>query len=477
MTRLYKNFALLTASNLLSPLFSMVLVLAISRLQGVEMLGKYSLMMTVFVIGQSCAPLGLPIIVTREVARAHRQAGRYFMASCAVTTAVVLLVVGAAAGTLPMIMQDAPVRVAVELVLLSLVPTVVIAYGEAVLLAFERAADFVALNLAENVVRSAIGTGIVFFGGGIVGLAIALLAVRTATSIAFVILLRRRAVELSARIDRRLCGALLRYVPVLGAIPMINALYARADVLLLTWLGTWSDVGLYSAGLRLVDIARSVPPAYARALYPVLSRLRLNAPEEFQTVARRAIRNILLLVVPMALVLCAWAKPIIAMLYGESLAGASTSLQVLAWVLVPMALATTLAQMLFAADKQVIDLRVNVLATVVSVAAGTLLVPKWGAVGAAVAVLSSASVYAALQYVFVCQAVTPVSAAGQMAKLFAIAAATALLMLLMRGANPVMAAVAGLIAYAGGLALARVITRGDLDRARGSLAGLTGVLR
>ena len=63
--RLGRNFFYLTVSNLLSPLFSMALVLAISHLQGVEMLGKYSLLMTVFILGQACGSLGLPVIITR----------------------------------------------------------------------------------------------------------------------------------------------------------------------------------------------------------------------------------------------------------------------------------------------------------------------------------------------------------------------------------------------------------------------------
>src|SRR5262245_62734756 len=64
------NFAFIAASNLLSPLFSLILVLAISRLQGVEALGKYSLLMTVFVFAMSVAGFGLQVVVTREVARA-----------------------------------------------------------------------------------------------------------------------------------------------------------------------------------------------------------------------------------------------------------------------------------------------------------------------------------------------------------------------------------------------------------------------
>lgn len=477
MNRLHKNFALLTASNLLSPFFSMVLVLAISRLRGVEMLGKYSLMMTVFVIGQSCVTFGLPVIVTREVAQAHEGAGRHFMAACAVTGVAVFVGLALVATAMPWLVSDQPLRLATELVLVALLPTIIIAYGEAVLLAFERAGDFVALNLLENTVRAVTGTAVVLLGGGIVGLAVVLLAVRVLTSAAFVLALRRRDVALSPRIDPRLCMRLVRYMPVLGAIPIVNAFYARADVLLLTWFGTWTEVGLYSAGLRLVDMARSVPPAYARALYPVLSRLRLRAPDEFRAVAHRAIRNILLLMVPAALLLSTLATPIMTLLYGAALAPAADALRVLAWVLVPMGLASTLAQMLFAADKQVLDLRVNLIATAVSVGAGLALIPHWGAIGAAVAVLLSGSVYAVLQYVFVCRAVVPVAAVEQIATMAVIALPSALLMWILSDRHLVVGTVTGLAAYILGLAAAGIVTRRDLARIRLSLAGMHAALR
>lgn len=474
---LHKNFAFLTASSLLSPVFSMVLVLAISRLQGVEVLGKYSLMMTVFVLGQNCAALGLPVVITREVAQAHHNAGRYFISACLVTMTVVLVAIAVATVGLRWAMSDGELRWTLELVLLALLPSVITAYAEAVLLAFERAGDFVALNLIENTLRAAVGTCLVFLGGGIVSLAVAVVVLRVLASAAFIIILRRRGVTLSMQVDGRLCRTLLRYMPVLGSIPIVNAIYARADIFMLTWFGTWTDVGLYSAGLRLVDVTRSIPPAYARALYPILSRLRVSAPDEFSAVSRRSIRNILMLVVPIALLLSGLATPVIVLLYGPQLAAAASSLRVLAWALVPMALATTLAQMLFAADRQAVDLRVNLLATVVSVTACLLMVPLWGAVGAAAAVLLSSSVYAALQYGFVCRMVTDVAALRPMATLSTIAAISALLMLLVGGTHPILTATVGLAAYAVGLALAGLITRGDLDRVRLSLGGLSAAIR
>jgi O-antigen/teichoic acid export membrane protein len=466
ISRLHRNFGLLLASNVLSPIFSMALVLAISRVQGVEMLGKYSLMMTVFVLGQSCATLGLPVLITRDVARARETAGRYFVTASVVTTGLLLPLVVLAVPALHWLVADTELTRALGYVLVALLPSVLTLYGEAVLLAFERAVDFVAVGLAENVLRATVGAALVLTGHGIAALALSLLGLRLFAAAVLLGVLRLRGIDLRAGVDRRLGRALVSSMPVVGSIPLVNALYARADIFMLTWLGTWAEVGLYSAAARLVDVARTVAPAYSRALYPVLSRLQGTSLDEFAKVARRSLRDLLLVVVPIALVLSGLAYPLITLLYGSDLAPAAGSLRVLAWTLVPVAAAGTLAQMLFSAKKQGVDLSVNVIATVVAVALNALLIPRWGALGAAVTALFSACLYATVQYLWVRSAVADPSAHAYVGKLVAVGLGSCALMALVSGTGAILTGALGLTMYVAGVALTGVLTRQDFHRVR-----------
>jgi O-antigen/teichoic acid export membrane protein len=381
MSRLYNNFALLTASSLLTPLFSTALVLAIARLQGVEMLGKYSLMMTVFGVGQICATLGVPVIITREVARDHGTASRCLMNACVVVlllllAPLLLLMAGTAVGV-----SDAAMRVALPLVLVGLVPSVFISFCEAVLLGLERATDLVAVNLAENLLRAAAGAGLVVAGHGVVALAALTVTLRVLAALGFVAMLRWRGVSSVAPLDWPWCRDLLRALPVLGAIPVVNAFYARAEVFALTLFGSWEQVGLYSAALRIVDVTRTLPPAFGRALYPILARVQSRSAEDFATAAREALHDILFIISPATMLVCALAPHITAFLYGAEAAGAAAPLAILVWALGPLSVATVLAQALFAANRQAIDLRVNAVGLVAVVILATLLVPRWGRPG------------------------------------------------------------------------------------------------
>ncbi|HLK10808.1 MAG TPA: oligosaccharide flippase family protein [Candidatus Binatia bacterium] len=466
-----RNFVFLAASNMLAPFFSMVLVLAISRLRGVEELGRYSLLMTVFIVGQTIAGFGLPVIVTRDVAQAHGRAGAYFVGASLVSLLLVvpLLLVGEPA--LVRWVTGAEMGPALFVVLLTLVPSSITQAGEAVLLAFERAPDFVMINLAETTARACVGCAVVLAGHGVVAIAVVILVLRTLAAAAFVVVLRWRGVRPALRPDRGLCRDLLREVPVVGAIPVVNSIYARADVFLLSSLSTWAEVGLYSAALRLVDLARTIPPAYARSLYPVLARLRGESEAEFAREARAALRIALLIVGPLCLGLFVLAHPLVVRLFGPQLAPATTVLRVLCWTLIPLGLAITLAQILFSADRQAIDLRVNVVATAASIGLNVLLIPRLGAVGAAVAVLVTTTLYAGLQYVWVAGNITRPRALGHLARLVAaLAAASVAALVLREPLGEIGAALAAGGVFAAGLVASGLVTVEEIRRARAFVA-------
>jgi O-antigen/teichoic acid export membrane protein len=461
-----KNFAFIAVSNLLAPIFSLVLVLAIGRIQGVEALGKYSLLMSVFVFGMSAAGFGLPVVITRESAQAPLDAGRWFVSAVAISGALALPLLAAALVACAVWAEDGPMSLALALTALTVLPSIVTQCAEAVLLAYEHARDFVVINLGETAVRAVLGTVLVLSGFGVVSIAILLLFLRVAAALVFVLTLRRRGVQ-SLRLDRALFRRLAGYVPVTGLIPVVNALYARADVFVLSSLGSWRDVGLYSAALRLVDLARTVTPAYARAMYPVLARLRAAGQAEYAAAAVRATRDGLLLTLPIVVGLYGCSDLVIRLLFGADLAGAGEILRILAWAVVPFSIAIVLAQVLFAADRQAVDLGVNVVSMVVSVGSAAVLVPRFGAAGAAVAVVAASSVYAALQYAGVLRWAAPLGLGPDLLRV-AVLTATALAVLWgFSWAGPIVATALALVVLGAGCLMLGLVPIDEVRRRLG----------
>src|SRR5262249_53663756 len=291
---LLKNASVLTVSNVLTPVASMVLVLSIGRLRGAEELGAYSLVMSVFVLLESLAALGLPVVVTREVAKRPEEAATQFAAGCAVGLGIVLALLVLAVPGLLVWGGRTPVSIALAVLALAVLPSVITAFATAVLLALEHVTDFVSIDLVERSARAGLGSLAVFCGSGIVAVAWITLALRGLAALVYLLRLRRRRVAVTMRVDRTVARSLLREVPVLGMIPVVNILYSRADIFMLSLLVPMADVGLYGAALRVVDIARTLPSAFGRALYPKLSRLAGARDDALHDVVHRATRHLLL---------------------------------------------------------------------------------------------------------------------------------------------------------------------------------------
>ncbi len=471
-----RNASMLTVSNVLSPLASMVLVLTIGRLRGAEELGAYSLVMAVFVLLESLAAFGLPVVVTREVAKRPGDAGRQFAAGCAVGLGIVLGLLAVAVPALLLWGGGTPVSVAMAILVAAVVPSVITAFATAVLLALEHVTDFVTIDLVERTARAGLGAGAVFLGSGIVAVAWITLALRLAAAGVYLLRLRSRGVTLSPRIDRGVAGSLLRDLPVLGLIPVVNNLYTRADVFMLSLLVPLADVGLYSAALRLVDIARTFPSAFGRSLYPHLSRLAGGADAALGLVLRRATRHLLLAMGAAVVVLGGLAEEIIGVLYGGDFLAAAPCVRILAWGLLPYALACTISNVLFARGFQVADLRVNVICLVVAPLLQLALVPTLGLPGAALAMALGMTLYGGLQWVFVRRLVLEPALVGLVLRAVAVTAGACLVTRAFAGDHAVAGTLAGLAAYGIGLAASGLLTADDRSEMRDLLSAASARL-
>lgn len=461
-------------NNILSPVFAAALVVVISRCHGLEIMGKYSLMTTVFILGQNCISLGFPVLITRETAKSPINASQYYINSCMVSSVLLIIILVLLCPSLWILTEDIEVRFSLELILLSLIPSVFTIYAEAVLLGLEKTEGFIFINLMENIVRVVSSTFFVFFGYGVIAIALITLILRLISCHFLIRNIRKTGVMCSFHMNTMLCKELLQHIPVLGAIPVVNALYSRADVLLITWMRGLSDVGLYSASTRLVDLARLLPMAYGRALYPLIARLYSQGQEEFQHAFINASRTLLLVMFCIAIILSGLADYFIVWLYGSTFQEAAVVLRLLAWTIIPYSLACILAQILFSTDHQVLDLRVNIIVTLVSVGMNMLIIPLWGAMGAACVSMISMTLYASMQYFYVSTRIVNPALISMFIKmgLVGLGGWTTIIIALFLGWHPVLVGCLGIAVYMLGLLGSGALTQQDFSTAYGLIDSL-----
>jgi O-antigen/teichoic acid export membrane protein len=159
-----------------------------------------------------------------------------------------------------------------------------------------------------------------------------------------------------------------------------QSLYTRLDVVLLGQLASAREVGLYGAAYKPVTMATYFGTTVAGALFPLMARTATGGPP---VAFERAVRALAILA------LTGLAGMLLGALYGAEFAAAGPALAVLAWSVAANWLYAPLSIALQAGGRErrwLVVLGVGVAANAV---VNVLAIPRWGAVGAAVATLVS----------------------------------------------------------------------------------------
>jgi O-antigen/teichoic acid export membrane protein len=175
-----------------------------------------------------------------------------------------------------------------------------------------------------------------------------------------------------------------------AAVALVSVLHSNMLIIL---LGTsrYSDVALgrFAAAQRLASVILIVPSMVAQVLVPALSRAFAGDAERFAGMFERAYRYVLFVSLPAAATLAVVAPPLLTLAFGDEYAPAGDTLRILSLVLAG-APTYVLGPALIAMDRQGLLARVHTANLVVVGLAAFLLIPRFGAEGAAWAMVLGA---------------------------------------------------------------------------------------
>jgi O-antigen/teichoic acid export membrane protein len=166
---------------------------------------------------------------------------------------------------------------------------------------------------------------------------------------------------------------------------LFTTVYLQADRLLLALLGSEEMLGHYAAAANLVASAAMVGGALSVATLPALFRER----EGGRGIVSYRVRAGLLGALPAVALLILLRDPIVRLLFGTGFRASALPLAILAPCLPLRLLAGAWGDFLTATDRQPLRNRAQALAALANVSANALLIPRYGAAGAAAAFLLS----------------------------------------------------------------------------------------
>ncbi len=182
--------------------------------------------------------------------------------------------------------------------------------------------------------------------------------------------------------------ALLRRAAPIGLGAVLWTIYFRIDVVLLAFQRGEVEAGIFSAPYRLVEAALLVAGPLTAAAFPVWSRLK-PGDSEFRLVFGGVVRALGFLGAPVAVFLAIESGPILSALFGPDFSESASPLTLLAPIVLLSFIASPFLAALLGRNRERSYAAIMAAGVAVNLIAAFLLIPSFGARGAAVATLTT----------------------------------------------------------------------------------------
>lgn len=187
---------------------------------------------------------------------------------------------------------------------------------------------------------------------------------------------------------------MIRYIQqafplMLGA--MSAVIYLKIDILFLSNMAGKEVTGIYSVAARLSEAWYLLPSALALAMFPRMVQIRAESPERYMRGMQDAMDMFAAFGTLIAVSSIFWAAPVVRVLFGEAYAASVSVLQIYVWVGIVFATRSLLHKWLLAEGLFWGSAFINITGAVINIVLNIILIPTFGAEGAAVATLLSYS--------------------------------------------------------------------------------------
>jgi O-antigen/teichoic acid export membrane protein len=382
-----KNTLYIFAGRASNVVFLFLLTLVVSRQLGPALFGVFSFLTAVVVAANCFSNLGLDTWMVREVTKTPSQ-GKLYLSN------ILGLKIGTSVVTILLIFlifrtTDLPETTLSLLWLLSIsllfntISQTLWHYGNC----FKEFIYHSVLWATSNIIKAGTGIALVLLfheiepliWGIVVAEAIALI-------ISFCVIRNRFGAFVPEFQFMVWKNFLVRSAPI--AMGMIfSVLYFRLDIVMLQLMTGEKIVGFYSAAYRLFEVAVVLPHSFMLVIFPTLVEEYDSDQSQFKNRFKKVLVLYSLIGGGIALVLWSFSHEIIRAIYGDKFLLSADILEVLSWVILLFFINFFLSNLLIASGREKINAWNLVGATVLNISLNLILIPNYGAIGAAWATL------------------------------------------------------------------------------------------
>jgi O-antigen/teichoic acid export membrane protein len=357
-----------------------------TRYLGVEAYGSFTLALVYLSFYGLAADLGLFTISLREISRHPERAKEIIGNTLGLRIVLSAIMMVLAVGIGFLLPYDHQIQLAIA------VGSVSVFFGllNSAIVAFFQARLMMHLSVLADVIgRTAAFAAVLLVitqDWGFLAI-VATAAVGTGITLILSTIFARKYVSLAVYKDIRVWKEMLRESIPLGAALFVATLYFKADLMLLSFMRSPAEVGIYSAVFKVVDLLMTFPGFFVNSVFPVLIARLKQSPEDGLRVMQKSTTALAVLGLGLAFGGLVLAEDIMRIIGGPDFVAGADALRISLCALAFNFVMSLFATFYIAKDKQVDALKLATFGLVLNISINLYLIPHYGIIGASIATL------------------------------------------------------------------------------------------
>jgi O-antigen/teichoic acid export membrane protein len=384
-----KNTAVLGLSEVIERLSTVFLGICVARKLGAGAFGVYSVAMVYYSFLFLAAELGCTTYLVREIAKDRSQTSRLVVHAALISGVLAFIVAAGARVVLPFVNLSRDVELALLVVIWAIVPAILRAIQESVFVAYSRAEFLTYSALAAGVINLAATLLLLASGFGVISLVLAFTIVQFVVAVFYFFSINRYMTLLHWEFSPSFAFKMLRDIRPFTGTSLIQGFLSRPEIILLSFAGSNTQVGFYSAALKITDLWQVIPRSLMTSVFPVLVRYHHAGSDAARSLRERSIRYLFAVSFPIAVGLFIAARPVLHWLYGDGFEPSVGVLKILVWTIPLVSLWSVLWRVLSARGEHGATLHSQIVTLFFRALAGYVAIHFLASIGAAISAVAS----------------------------------------------------------------------------------------
>lgn len=240
--------------------------------------------------------------------------------------------------------------------------------------------------IAENIGRAALLAGVIaamHYNLGLLGI-IAAAILSSAVNFLFHFIFSREFARFRPRFDLALWKKIINKSWPIAATIFFNLIYLKTDTIILSVIKSQTDVGIYGAAYKVIDVLITLPFIFAGIILPILASARSKGEtNDYKRIMQKSFDFMAIIAAPLIIGAQLTSKKIMVLVAGAEFAAAGDVLKILIFAAGAIFLGCIFSHAIIALDKQKKMIGAYIFTALTSVAGYLIFIPKYGYFGAA----------------------------------------------------------------------------------------------